>query len=310
MLRCCIFAALAVPCLVAMAFAGGGGVSSQDPNMLVAGFGEPTFSLATPQGYRGTSGKALISPALSAPSTTAIIITTWQSNIQSAALGTYTTTNATANNFNIYDGGLYSCVNPIVGAPYPEYLGSNSANCQIADALINAGTYTQVIMVPMAIGGSICSDWAPGGALYQRIVVTMNRLKARGYTAATGFTGHMWILPHGGETDGVVGTARATLATCIRAFAQAFVDNGAPTSARFFVPTESMVTNATNSTVTNAQADAVASGCATCRAGANVDSLTGGTNRQADGTHLMQTGAASLAALDVAVIQACKLTTC
>jgi hypothetical protein len=141
------------------------------------------------------------------------------------------------------------------------------------------------------------------------LLTRMRRLQSRGLTTATGFTGDMWILPHGGGQDVGIGTPRPTLAACIRNFAQAFVDNGSG-SARFFVPTESMGGNVTHSTVTAAQAHAVASGCSTCRAGANVDSLTGATNRQADGTHLTQTGAANLAALDVAVIQNCKNTSC
>jgi hypothetical protein len=71
-----------------------------------------------------------------------------------------------------------------------------------------------------------------------------------------------------------------------------------------------MVTNVTASNVTLAQGDAVASGCTTCRQGGNVDSLTTGTNRQGDGTHLTQTGATNMAAQDATVIINCKNAAC
>jgi hypothetical protein len=285
-------------------------IGDADPYTLELGFGEPNpATINSTGGYLNTNGRAVRSSVPSAPSTTAIVITTWQSLIASASAGTFATINATANNLNIYDGGIYPCVNPVLGTENNTAgLGTNSANCQIVDSLVTAGAYTQAIVVPIAIGGTLCSDWV-NGALQRRITVTLNRLKSKGLTAATGFTGDTWIIAHGGEQDAGAGTSRATLATCIRNYAAAFVAAGSG-AARFFVPTESMAGNVTDATVTGAQADAVASGCSTCRQGANVDGLTGGTNRQSDGTHLTQTGASNLAALDVTAITNCKNTSC
>jgi hypothetical protein len=284
--------------------------AAPDPYVMAVGSGEPDGStIPSPPGFTNSNGKTLQSSILAAPSTTAVIVTTWQSNIENAASGTYTTTNTLASNFSIYDAGIYHCDNPVLGTALNNAgLGSNSANCQIADGLINAGTYTQVVMVPVAIGGTLCSDWV-SGALSNRISVAVKRLQSRGLTVGTGFTGDTWILAHGGETDAGASTPRATLATCIRNFAAAWTTAGL-SGFRFFVPTESMVSNVTNSTVTGAQADAVASGCSTCRAGYNVDGLTSGTNRQADGTHLTATGASNLASGDVGIIQNCKATSC
>lgn len=304
--------AFTIALIVAAAYSGAGALTvggSVDPYVLAVGSGEPDGTINSPAGYNNANGRTPVSSALAAPATTAIVITTWQSLISSASAGTFATINATANNFSIYDGGTYPCSNPVLGTELnTASLGTNSPNCQIVDSLVSAGTYTRAIVVPIAIGGTSCADWVTG-MLQQRIVVTMARLKARGWTAATGFTGDLWILPHGGEQDAGNGTPRATLANCIRNYAAAFVAAGSG-AARFFVPIESMAGNATNATVTGAQADAVASGCTTCRAGANVDSLTTGTNRQADGTHLTQTGAANMAALDVTAITNCKNTSC
>lgn len=250
---------------------------------------------------------ARVAQTVTLGSTTAVIITIGQSNVESAAAGTYTVTQTANYNFNIYDGIVYPCINPVVGAVNSPAQGTNSVNCQIADSLRAASTYSQVIMVPVAVGGTMCSDWV-SGVLVKRVSVLLQRLADAHMTAATGFTGDVWILLHIGETDNQNGTARATLATCLRNLASTIaVGTG---TARFFVATESLIVNVTSATVTGAQADAVASGCTTCRAGANWDSLTGGTNRQADGTHWTQAGAISAAALDVTIITNCKNTVC
>jgi hypothetical protein len=276
--------------------------SAHDPFALTPGNGEmPGRPLDYPQPHLG---KVQIPPIRSLPVTTAVIIMQGQSLIANRAEGTYTTKNRdNALNFNIYDGELYQCSNPVLGTDldvsHPS--NTNSSTCQIADLLINAGTFRTVIMVPTAVGGTLCSDWTLGGALYQRIVVTMLRLASRGLSPT-------WILNHQGESDHLAGTPRAALAQCYRNLSQAYVNHGSG-SARFFVPTESILYNVANSTVTGAQADAVAWGCPQCRRGADYDSLTGPVNRW-DGTHWTQTGAASAAALDAAVITNCKGTSC
>jgi hypothetical protein len=108
----------------------------------------------------------------------------------------------------------------------------------------------------------------------------------------------------------------------IIAIAQAFTNAGTGTS-RFFVATESMLSGSTSaanvvcpSCVTNGQADVVASGCSTCRAGANWDTAIpiSGANRQTDGTHLngspIGNGLSLAVAADVTILTNCKNTSC
>lgn len=281
------------------------GSFSGTPSPLTMYVGNGEFNSAA-LGIGNPTGYTLRTPTL--PSTTALVITTWQSLIESSSAGTYATTQANSYNFNLYNAKIYDCKNPVLGTGYDAVLGSNSPNCQIADGLITNGAYTHVVVASIAIGGTLCSDWV-SGALRKRITVLGLQLAAGHLTAGTGFTGDTWIVAHGGESDKNAGTAQATLAACIRNYAAAFTTEGI-TPARFIVPTESMTANTTSATITAAEADAVATGCATCRQGANVDSLTGPTNRVADGTHLTQTGAANLSALDVTVITNCKNTAC
>lgn len=296
----------------ASAIAGmGGGAGAPDPYKMDFSAGEFVSQIIPSVGVisNDTSGKAPVarSTYLSAPSSTAVIITTGQSNIEPSAAGTYTTTQARSYNLNIYDGGVYPCANPVLGAYALITGGVNSVNCQIADGLITGATYSTVIVVPNAIGSTLCSDWV-SGVLQRRIVATMNRLLGALLTPALTPGLDLWILSHSGETDNVALTPRAPLATCYRNMAAAWASAGSG-AARFFIATESLSSGSVSATVTGAQADAVASGCTTCRAGANWDSLTGGTNR-VGGTHLTQAGAVAAAALDVAVIQNCKSTVC
>jgi hypothetical protein len=275
----------------------GVGVAAVGPYLLELHHGEAdSNSVSNPTG-RGEP----ILPIITAPDRTAVIITTGGSNISSSAGGSYAVANIEAvQNFSIYDGQIYKCVNPVLGASRNPIGGSNSANCQIGDALVSAGIYDRVIMVPTAVHGSFCELWAYT-ILKQRAIVTMRWLRSVNLAPT-------WILPHLGEVDAQRQTPRAVLAQCFRDWAQLYVDHGAG-AARFFVPIESMVTWAINPTVQTAQADAIASGCPTCRRGADVDSL-GGPNRLEDGVHWSELGAANLAALDVAVIARCKRERC
>jgi len=279
-------------------------VGISEPYYLAPGNGEPTNPPINSTGSVCDASGFTLDNTLTSPSTTLVLVTIGQSLIASSGSSTYTPVNTKASNFSVCDGGWYRCKNPVLGASYAPAGGVDSPNCRIADSLITAGTYTQVIVVPIAIGGTVVADWNSGGQLFQKIAVTMNRLKQRHLTPITGFTGDFYISLHIGESDNQVGTTRANMAAGIRNIAATFVANGSGTS-RFFVATESMLTNVTNANITNGEADAVASGCSTCRAGANWDSIVCATNRQADCTHLAAAGLALAAAADVSVIQAC-----
>lgn len=279
--------------------------SGNSPYDLRVNFGEPDgTTIPSGPGFADAAGRTYVSLA-SLTGTKAVMVVVGQSVFESASTGTYSTVNSTSLNFSIYDRGVYRCANAVLGAAWalPLAASGNSPICQIADGLVTAGTYANVIMASASIGGTTCADWNTGGAINQRITVLYNGLAARGLTRASGFVGDVYILWHDGETDNQNSTPRATLATCLRSVAGLFASAGFGTSP-FIIATESLVNNVTSSAVTGAEADAVASGCSTCRAGANIDSFTGITNRQ-DGTHPTGAGASNMAAADVTIIQAC-----
>lgn len=286
-------------------------LGASSPYTLSAGLGELAAQIPNNWYNAGSlTYKNVSSPA----STWAVVIIVGQSLGANTALGTYSTVSANAWNFNIADRGVYNCAGPVVGTQWISSLSpsGNSIACQIADGLISGGTYTNVIMAPAAVAGSACADWNTGGALPQRIKTLYNGLAARKLTKASGFAGDVWILWHQGEQDTANGTSQAAMTSCLQSVFGLFSAAGFGTT-RIFVATESLNANVTSANVTNAEAAVVASGCSQCRAGMNVDSFTGATYRQSDGTHptaalatAMSTGAGG----DVSIIQNCKATSC
>jgi hypothetical protein len=283
-----------------------GFLGAQSPYDLQVNFGEPDgTTVPSPPGYANAASRTYVTLS-SLAGTTAVIVVVGQSLAESASLGTYSTSNSTSLNFSIYDRGVYQCANPALGTPLVSSLApsGNSFLCQLADNLINAGTYSNVIIASAAIGGTTCANWNTGGVINQRISALYAGLAARKLTPASGFSGEIYILWHDGETDNVNGTSQASLTTCLRQVAGIFSSIGFSTT-RFFIATESIAGNAASSAVTGAQAAAVASGCSTCRAGMNVDSFTGPTYRQTDGTHPTAALAAAMASGDTTIITNC-----
>jgi hypothetical protein len=291
--------------------------SAPDPFQMSIGNGEPTASINSNGGYTNTNGRTVRSSVLPNLSTTLVMVYIGQSLAATSSTGAaiVPTNDSHVFNFNIYDSGLYPCRNPVLGAAQAVFstLPVNSPGCSIGDTLVTNAVFTDVVVVPIAIGGTTVADWSSGGAINNRIAVTVGQLAKKGLTTASGFTGTFYIMLHIGETDGVNGTSRANMATGVRNMAAAFVSAGTGTS-RFFVATESMTGGITVANIQNGQADAVASGCSTCRAGANWDTSipNSGGNRQSDGTHLAgpAAGLALAVSTDVTIITNCKNTAC
>ena len=283
-----LLAAASVAAAFPGGFGAGGGV---DPYIITEFVGQIA-------GDGNASGRTQESSAIGAG--TAIIVTVGQSNIANNALGTYTVSNATAQNLSIYDGGIYLCADPVLGPSGPGGTsGSSSPNCAIADSLITNSVYSRVIMVPIGINGTLAADWN-GAVLSSRITVAMRRLAALGVSP----TQIMW---HQGEQDNFAGTSGAAYTASVQAVATQFRNLGY--TGPFFVATETYDGSGNSATIQTAQANAVSSPLHIV-AGANWDSLTGSTNRQPGGPHLTQVGSAAAAALDVTVITNCKNTSC
>lgn len=257
--------------------------SNKDPFTIVEFPGQPA-------GNSDARGRALQSSAI--PNTWAVIVLMGQSLPASNATGSYTTVSANAQMLSIY-GGIYPCANPVLGASVATSLGSNGPSCIIADGLISGGAFPGVLMVPIAIDGTSAADWN-SPQLSTRITATWNRLAAIGLKPT-------YILYHQGQQDQALNlnTNPAAYTASVQSTATQWRNLGY--TGNFIVALETMVSNTTDSNIRTAQANTVNSGLCIVQ-GADTDTLTTGTNRQADGTHLTQTGNSNYAGLDVTVI--------
>jgi hypothetical protein len=244
------------------------------------------------------AGRVAVPAQLVAGEKTAVLITIGQSTINNSVQGAYVPTNgAKVQNFSIDNGSVYVAQDPLLGS---ELLLSNFAT-RLADKLINAVTYQRVIIVPIAIGGSYCNDWSPGGGpssggnvtgtLNYRIGWTAKRLAAVGYTATA-------ILWQQGEWDSdAPGTAQTDYASCLNRVIGSFRTAGI--NAPFLV---GLCTRpgAANTAQIRAAQQSVVNNPAGKYLGADTDSI--GAGGRYDGTHFNATGADQQATLWQAAI--------
>jgi len=98
-------------------------------------------------------------------------------------------------NFNWFDGRCYRARDPLLG---PDGNGG-SVWTRLGDLLVARGLYDQVLIVPVAVGGSALRRWIPGGDLHGRLVEAKLRLDAAGVRVTH-------VLWHEGERDAELAT--------------------------------------------------------------------------------------------------------
>lgn len=243
--------------------------------------------------YRKTAGLTARDQAFNSAQKTLVLIGAGQSNYVSLNPTLYTPSSSLViDNFNIYDGGSYSIGGPLLGTQYNSTLGPGSILARVAQEAITGG-FDRVVVVPIAIAGTVAADWATG-SLTDRIGVAMRRLASRGYVP--GAAGLTFALSWGqGETDNGNGTSQASYAASMATVisnAQAAGFTGS--SCRFFINKQTWLAGAVSAAVQAAQVG-LANGT-TIFAGGDLDTLNA-TNRQADNTHFNDTGAAAGATL-------------
>lgn len=245
---------------------------------------------STGAGYSTTAGRVGASSSITGGEKTGLIFAAGQSRISNQPTTTpYTPTNTTkVHQINIYDGLVYQMIDPVLGAGG----SSGSYLSKLGDALINAGVFQRVIFVPMGIAGTATTQWITGD-LRQRILVAGRRARALGYGAPNADL-YKAIIWENGQTDVANGVSSAQYQANIITIQGLFAEVGF--AVPFFIAQSTMDTNATNSTIRAAQA-ALVNNSALRYAGPDLDTLTGGTNLQADGTHFNDTGNTSAATL-------------
>jgi hypothetical protein len=97
----------------------------------------------------------------------AVIVTLGQSLMENSGdqLARYTPSSGVYN-FNLLDRKCYLAKDPLLGT---TMAGANQAT-RLADLLVRRKIYDQVVLIPLAYGGTWVSQWAPGGNMHQRMI--------------------------------------------------------------------------------------------------------------------------------------------
>jgi len=99
--------------------------------------------------------------------------------------------------YSLYKGWLYRARDPLRGADG----NGGSVWTRLGDLLIAEKLYDRVIFVPVAIGGTEISRWAPDGDLHPLILRAIEDVKKRKLTFS-------YLLWHQGESDAVLHTSK------------------------------------------------------------------------------------------------------
>lgn len=135
-----------------------------------------------PQGNQAYAGRTPVSKALIAERTSTYL-TLGHSLMSNTVDTVYSVTQAKNQNFNVYNGGLYSTVEPLLGCQ--TNASDPTSGCffsRVGDNLITGGIVDRVIHAPIAVGGSVVADWAVGGAVNGRMLPAHRRLADNGLT--------------------------------------------------------------------------------------------------------------------------------
>lgn len=154
-------------------------------------------------GYDDARGKVLRTTGIAIDPTrrTLVLISAGQSNSGNITPTAYVAAHASAiDNFSIYDGKFYEPSCPVLGAAWDMGRGPGHIGLRVADALISAGKFDRVILVPVGAGSGTAGAFEPGGVVDDRFRIAIQRLADSRITPAS--IGTTWAITWmQGESD-------------------------------------------------------------------------------------------------------------
>jgi hypothetical protein len=246
------------------------------------------FEVSYPFCNRDISAKAVRDPRLVAGEGVLVLVGVGQSNIANSENALYTPTNASKiDNLNVFDGGVYEGVAPLLGCGVHNVGGNWMV--RLADKLITAGYCDRVILAPIARGSTLVADWAPGGFMHGNLGAVCRRLSA----ANLPISGFLWAQ---GESDHA--TSQSAYSADLNAVIEAVRDDGF--NAPWLIGKSTYTAGTTSATIRAALSEVVGSNPNVYN-GADTDSL--GSSYRWDNVHYNATGADAVADLWVSPVQ-------
>lgn len=115
---------------------------------------------------------------------------------------------------NYFDGRCYVAGSPLLGSSGTR----GEPWTELGNKLIESGAADQVVLVPVAVGGSPISDWRAGGYLNRAMISTVKQLNAH-----FRITQVLW---HQGESDFGAGTRRTSYIRSFESMLGSLRNNG------------------------------------------------------------------------------------
>lgn len=100
--------------------------------------------------------------------------------------------------YNYYRGRCYEAADPLLG-PTGD---AGTVWTRLADRCIRSGLYDRVLIIPIAVGTTTVSEWAPGGYLNRLLVQTIRDVSSLGLTITHCF----WIQGQSEDSVGEIGS--------------------------------------------------------------------------------------------------------
>jgi hypothetical protein len=114
--------------------------------------------------------------SISKSPSTAVILIFGQSNSTNQGEGLFRP-DGHVFNMNFFDGHCFVAADPLLGA---SGIGG-SFGSRLGQGLVKSGLFSNVLLVPIGVGGTYIEDWAPGGIHHRRIMVAIRRLADAGF---------------------------------------------------------------------------------------------------------------------------------
>jgi hypothetical protein len=127
--------------------------------------------------FRSAAGRRRVSDSLFVASpATAVVLGLGQSNIANECdPAGLLEPKGEVYNFNFFDGRCYAAKDPLLGAS----LAQSNVLTRLGELLVERGSFSRVLLVPIAHGGTYASEWSPGGKMFPRLQWALDRLRER-----------------------------------------------------------------------------------------------------------------------------------